>query len=59
MNQYIYLIHINEIDEILIPSNPKFSKHFAYLNLLPYCFVSGSIQDGNILNSFMPLEKNL
>ena len=45
-------VSLNEIEEILIPSKYKFSKNFAYLNLLPYCFVSGGLHDNIILNSF-------
>lgn len=54
---YIFNPYLNEIEEISIPSNYKFSKNFAYLNLLPYCFISGGIKDNNILNSFYAIRK--
>ena len=54
---YIFNPYLNEIEEILIPSKYKFSKNFAYLNLLPYCFVSGGLNDNIILNSFYCIRR--
>ena len=36
--------YINQIVEILVPEKHKFPKNFAYLNILPYCYVSGGIK---------------
>ena len=58
---YIYNPYLNEIDEIIIPSENKFPKNFAYLNILPYCYVSGGINfDENgktILNNFLAIRR--
>ena len=47
--EYIYVFnpYLNEIEDILIPPSFKFLKNFAYINILPYCYVSGGIQDDN------------
>ena len=36
--------YVNEIEEILIPEKYKFPSNMAYLNMLPYCYVSGGIK---------------
>ena len=40
----IFNPYMNELEEILIPEKYKFSKNFAYINLLPYCYVTGGIK---------------
>jgi hypothetical protein len=37
----IFNPYMNELEEILIPEKYKFSKNFVYINLLPYCYVTG------------------
>ena len=55
---YIFNPYLNEIEEILIPSTYKFPKNFAYLNILPYCYVSGGIKDdNNILTNFFAIKR--
>ena len=48
---------LNIIDEFLIPNNSKFPKNFAYLNLLPYCYISGGIDGINPLNNFYAIRR--
>ena len=40
----IFNPYLNEVEEILIPENYKFPKNFPYLNISPYCYVSGGIK---------------
>jgi hypothetical protein len=40
----IFNPYMNELEQILIPEKYKFSKNFAYINLLPYCYVTGGIK---------------
>ena len=40
----IFNPYMNELEEILIPEKYKFSKNFAYINLLHYCYVTGGIK---------------
>ena len=40
----IFNPYMNELEEILIPEKYKFAKYFAYINLLPYCYVTGGIK---------------
>ena len=54
---YVFNPYLNEIEEILIPSNYKFPKNFAYLNILSYCFISGGIREQNILNMFIAIRR--
>ena len=54
---YLFNPYLNEVEEILVPSNFKFSKNFAYVNILPYCYVSGGIKDNAILNKFFAIRK--
>ena len=58
--EYIYVFnpYLNEIEDIIIPPSFKFPKNFAYINILPYCYVSGGIQDDNsISKNFFAIKR--
>ena len=40
----IFNPYLNEVEEILIPENYRIAKNCSYLNILPYCYVSGGIK---------------
>ena len=59
----IFNPYMNELEEILIPEKYKFSKNFAYINLLPYCYITGGIKiDENgeklELSQFFAIRRN-
>ena len=40
----IFNPYLNEIEKVLIPDEYKFNINFAYLNILPYCYISGGFK---------------
>ena len=49
--------YLNEVEEILLPANYKFAKNYSYINILPYCFISGGIKDNKITNDFFAIRR--
>ena len=41
---HIFNPYVNEVEEVLIPEEYKFPKNFSYLNILPYCYISGGLK---------------
>ena len=60
---YIFNPYLNEIEKVLIPKKYKFSMNFAYLNILPYCYISGGFKyeynekKPKILNEFFAIRR--
>ena len=41
---FIFNPFLNEVEEILIPENYTFPKNFSYINIPPYCYISGGVR---------------
>ena len=41
----------------MLPSNYKFAKNFSYINILPYCYISGGIKDNKVTNEFIAIRR--
>ena len=41
---HIFNPYVNEVEEFLVPKKYKFPINFSFLNILPYCYVSGGIK---------------
>ena len=59
----IFNPYLNEIEKVLVPNEYKFSINFAYLNILPYCYISGGFNHENsgekpkILREFFAIRR--
>ena len=59
----IFNPYLNEIEKVLIPNEYKFNINFAYLNILPYCYISGGFKYENneekpkILSEFYAIRR--
>ena len=41
---FIFNPYVNEVEEVLIPERYKFPNFCSFINILPYCYVSGGIK---------------
>jgi len=59
----IFNPYLNEIEKVLIPDEYKFNIDFAFLNILPYCYISGGYKYENneekpkILSEFFAIRR--